>query len=100
MIRTVGNPALYKSLQDSIASETRHKSASGAIRRLEQIERDSARWSQLVGKWGRVEIEIDGSPMPSDEAGYLQQLVANGMHYYGKEGGQAVAWLEAALARE
>jgi len=76
-IRTVGNPALYQSLQSSIASETRHRTVSGALRRLEAIHRASQRWAETMGNWGGVEIEIDGEPLGGLDVGVIEQHIAD-----------------------
>jgi hypothetical protein len=79
VIRTVGNPSLYQSLRDSIASETHHRTVSGALRRLEQIERQSRCWVEAMGNWGGVEIEVNGAPLDRDDTGMLDILVADYM---------------------
>jgi hypothetical protein len=63
IIRTIGNRSLYASLYSSIDSETRHRTVSGAARRLVKIARQARTWSANVGKWGSVEIEIDGNTL-------------------------------------
>jgi hypothetical protein len=67
-IRTVGNPALYRSIQESLATETHHRTTSGAARRLMEIVRQSRRWTANVGNWGNVEIEINGQTLSDDDA--------------------------------
>lgn len=67
-IRTVGNPALSNGLRDDIASETRHRSVGGVVKRLRQIDRDSDRWSACIGHWGSVEINVDGERLDKYDA--------------------------------
>lgn len=75
-IRTVGNPSLYRSIQESLASETHHRTVTGALRRLEKIDRDSERWTKNVGQWGHVEIERDGEPLDNETLNYVIYSVA------------------------
>lgn len=66
-IRTVGNRSLYRHLYESFDSETRHRTATGAVTRLMQIARQSRRWGKSVGQWGTVEIVIDGERLGDAE---------------------------------
>ena len=60
-IRVIGNPGLYRDLQASFAAEsTRHRSISGAARRLAQLRRKSDDWAATTGRWGTVEVIVDG----------------------------------------
>lgn len=76
-IRTIGNPALYRSLQESLFSETQHRTTSGASRRLAKIRRDSERWAQNMGHWGKIEIEIDGQTLDSFDTLYIVEGAAD-----------------------
>jgi len=60
-IRVVGNRGLYRDLQASFASEsTKHRTFSGAARRLLQLNRMSQVWSQTTGQWGSWSVFVDG----------------------------------------
>lgn len=55
-IHTFHNPSLGGSYYDS---ETRHRTVSGAVRRLMTIARRRADWRAASGDWGRLEIAIN-----------------------------------------
>lgn len=75
-IRTVGNPSLYRSLRESLASETHHRTVTGALRRLEKINRDGERWAKNIGVWGSLEVERDGVPLDQETIGFLTMCVS------------------------
>ena len=81
VIRTVGNRSLYRSLYEDIDSETKHRTASGALRRLEKISRDSQTWFRSVGQWGHVEVDVDGSPLEDLDLGCLLDAVEEYLRY-------------------
>lgn len=61
-IRVIGNPCLSRDLQASFAAEsTRHRSISGAARRIAQLQRKSDDWAAATGRWGTVEVIVDGN---------------------------------------
>jgi hypothetical protein len=74
-VRTVGNPGLYRSLRESVASETRHRTVSGLIRRLRSINHQSEAWAQSMGRWGSVEIDVDGKPLDGADVFSLCEIV-------------------------
>ena len=59
-IRTIGNRSLYRSIYESIDSSTTHRTAGGAARRYMTLLTQIEDWGRNYGKWGRVEIEVDG----------------------------------------
>ena len=77
-IRTIGNHRdLYRSLAKSFDSETHHRTLSGAVRRLVEIDRKSRHWVRTTGKWGHVEIDVDGEELAHDDVGYVQMCISD-----------------------
>jgi len=67
-IRTIGNRSLYRSLAESMDSESHHRTASGAVRRMIEIDRLTSQWAKNSGQWGHIEISIDDKTLDDIDA--------------------------------
>lgn len=61
-IRTVANPSFSDRVIAAINSETRHRTVTGSMRRLKSVSRDAIDWGKANGRWGHIEIEVNGEP--------------------------------------
>lgn len=60
-IEVYGNPGLYRSSRASFAKEsTRHRTWTGAARRLVALHGKAKGWAETTGHWGGWDIRVDG----------------------------------------
>lgn len=60
-IKVYGNPGLYQHIQDAYRSQsTKHRTFTGAARRLVTLNRKAKDWARASGRWGGWKIVVDG----------------------------------------
>lgn len=83
-IKFVPNPGLYQSLQDSIAAEsTKHRTISGAVRRLQRLKRKVEDMGKNMGQWGHISIMINDHDVEQANVNYMLTCIwYNSDNYY------------------